>query len=286
MRECVLENVDADTFACFAQYAYAGQYCLTKLEKRTTSVTKFDEPYYGLSDFSCRSGIDCINKNKNGNRMTKKVTEGDFPYCSAECRAAIKDQYLHRAVCIVCHQSSPSKNEFELAAVICAKCRRATMVAAPTQPSTVNTQLGRDFLQLKLRLRSPLRSTHLIDEAPVTSPALIMHAKLNAPADMWGIEELVRQTVEGMYKDLCVFKPTAENIEELVDMIEYVWENSTEEDSSADKMDMRSMLLAYIQNQAEELYKFSEFKDMVNSNPEVAGSAFGSMLASKKRKRN
>lgn len=109
------------------------------------------------------------------------------------------------------------------------------------------------------------------------SDDLIEHARVFVFADKWCIKDLESMALYKLHRDLCTFKLCAGNVSKVVELVDYVYDNTpSQEDEAilaADKT-LRGLVLAYVEELAAELIGFQEFKSMLMEIPELAVYGF------------
>lgn len=106
---------------------------------------------------------------------------------------------------------------------------------------------------------------------------LVQHARLYVFADKRCIKDLECMALYKLHRDLCAFSLSADNVSKVVELIEYVYDNTPSPDNGTippAHKSLRGLMLAYVEELAHELIEYQEFKSMLMDIPELAVYGF------------
>lgn len=243
-RKARLKDVDPQTFAIFAEYAYSGAYRLHPVGEQTGD---FDESLHApkVAQFCKRCG---------GSYKLSPIS-----HCCTRCSQYAEENAEY---CIHCTDQLESDEEIESAT--CSECyepltHAQAFVCRKYHTDTMEHDELRKYLTA---LRPPDRP----------SSQLIAHARLYIFADRYLIESMKSLCLHKLHRDLTSFKLTNDTADELFALLQFT-DNNTEsyvvmdnEDPVTDPgmgKELRDLVVAYAVLQAESLVKYAHFKTML-----------------------
>jgi hypothetical protein len=130
----------------------------------------------------------------------------------------------------------------------------------------------REFLELKFPV-GDLTSAQFADNLKVrkvcVSDDIVAHARLWAFADTYLVDHLQDTCLHLLHRDLVGFRINAESVGDIIDLIEYVWDNTLEPNDRGRSVGshrlLRSLILKYILAHGDELSSYSEFADWLDA---------------------
>jgi hypothetical protein len=129
----------------------------------------------------------------------------------------------------------------------------------------------RDFLGLKFPV-GDLTSSQFAENLDVrkvsVSDDILAHVRLWTFADTYLVDHLQETCLHLLHRDLVDFQINAESVGEIIDLIEYVWDNTLVSDhggfSGGPHEAFRLLVLKYALAHGDELIKFPEFADWLD----------------------
>lgn len=230
-KTAALADIESRTFIQFAEFCYFGNYRSARkavhafpesadLARRLAEEIDLHFCYY------CGQGQFTITENQH------------FPRCASTCMS-------NTTFCILC-RSCPS-----VGSLICDKCAREYSLFVHQTPSQVLWEHFKteEFGAMGLfhyELRDYLR--HQKKDQP--SDDLIDHAKLWVFAECYDIPALRDLCMHKLHRDLIMFDLSERNSDELVNLLEYIADNTMESQHSVEGLTsgespLRNLLLRY-----------------------------------------
>lgn len=106
---------------------------------------------------------------------------------------------------------------------------------------------------------------HLIEASPMCP--LVQHAELYVCAQEYMVRDLREICLHKLHHNLVWFEIDDESVEEIVDLVIYIYENTADEgnvlDGTADKL--RDLVMAFVVDQARLLTKYDSFSQMIGA---------------------
>lgn len=105
------------------------------------------------------------------------------------------------------------------------------------------------------------------------SEDFVIHAKINVFADKWNVKALELFSLYKLHQSLSGCVPSKANISKITDLVDYTWENTRAHNKGEDPdpaKSLRGLVLAYVDDIADELIQFEEFELLLRNNIDLA----------------
>lgn len=110
-----------------------------------------------------------------------------------------------------------------------------------------------------------------------SNPNLLAHAKIYVFAERYLIDSLRDQCLKSLHRDLCNFSLNLQNIEQILDLLEYTYEQTSRQ-SSAGTNSLRSVVLHYVSCEIRTLVKDTRFRSLLDNFGEMGSELVAHLI--------
>lgn len=230
--------------------------------EETPKVVDFDKPCHGLKSFRCRW---C-----GTGKLTAGEAANNFPFCSTKHKSLAEGINAKYPKCAKCGEIITSAVDSTYTAstrrlcVTCEKQQKAGTRSGFDCSMSVSGTMSQAFKDRALQVIATDSSITAAHKPHTATGNLMQHAKLYFLADQWMMESLSRLALFKLNYELHSFALGEQSVCHLLDVIDYAWTDDLAKDepnaASTEELTIRSTLIAYFEEKAEELRKYEEFK--------------------------
>ena len=89
---------------------------------------------------------------------------------------------------------------------------------------------------------------------------------------MYLVESLKELCLHKLHRDLLAFDLKKDNVKEVIDLLEYTYENTADVDNGSGGVgtDLRNLVMAYAASKADELIRFEKFRELLTKGKDLA----------------
>lgn len=249
-----MEEVDPDTFTRFMEFVYTGDYSAVLHSSTCQAQDKgADMPVRDLSVAACLD-------------MGKSDGERQFgdPFTMAEdSNEVIVDEPWDAWT-----SGKKGKKKEKKSNII---WDSPPPVAATSTMPTSDQEAWQQFFGLRnTALTSGLSVSQkkALSQPNVDPDVFLCHAKLYTLADTYDMVQLREASLDKLHQTLRDVKPEAKNIDSIVNLVQYIYENTSERQGKVE--DMRALIIAYVACHAKQLIPDERFLQLVGGSGSIA----------------